>query len=117
MVDGNKPELIADIDAAADYSQGEHHADNGNRDFEIAFVVVHKKLFECSFFFLFHKAAHFQQYTAYCITFRVKKLYQSHNFIVSLFLAVYTKRAKYKTREFEILLHGGGKFFQRMISY
>ena len=117
MVDGNKPELIADIDAAADYSQGEHHADNGNRDFEIAFVVVHKKLFECSFFFLFHKAAHFQQYTAYCITFRVKKLYQSHNFIVSLFLAVYTKRAKYKTLEFEILLHGGGKFFQRMISY
>ena len=33
VVDGNKSELIADIDAAADYSKGEHHADNGNRNF------------------------------------------------------------------------------------
>ena len=55
VIDGNKSELIADIDAAADYSKGKHHTDNGNRDFEIALVVVHKKLFKCSFFFLFHK--------------------------------------------------------------
>ena len=33
VVYGNKSELIADIDAAADYSKGEHHADNGNRNF------------------------------------------------------------------------------------
>ena len=30
--------------------------------------------------------------------------------------AVYAKRAKYKTHGFEILLHGGGKFFRWMIS-
>ena len=53
----------------------EHYAYNGYRNLQIAFTVVHKKLFECSFFFLFHKATLFQQYGVYFITFRVKNLY------------------------------------------
>ena len=39
-------------------------------------------------------------------------MYKSHNFIVSLFLAVYTKCAKYKTHGIEILLHGSEKIWQ-----
>ena len=75
VVDGNQPELLADKDSADDYRQCEHYAYNGYRNLQIAFTVVHKKLFECSFFFLFHKATLFQQYAVYFITFRVKNLY------------------------------------------
>lgn len=115
VVDGNKSELIADIDAAADYSKGEHHADNGNRDFEIAFVVVQKNCLNVLFSFFSIKQLTFNS-IRHIVSLFASKSYTNPTNLLFLYFWLFTQNVQNIKRANLRFYCTAEKFFRRMIS-